>query len=77
MSAVRLSPEAVAELAEGAGRYAAWRPGLDVEFLAEVKRVFRLVALHLRSGGRSGSGCPRSTSALSPVSASSRVRRVA
>ncbi len=43
MSAVRLSPEAVAELAEAADWYAARRPGLDVEFLTEIERVLPLI----------------------------------
>ena len=43
MSAVRLSPEAVAELAEAAQWYAARRPGLEVEFLTEVERVLPLI----------------------------------
>jgi plasmid stabilization system protein ParE len=43
VSAVRLSPEAVAELAEAAQWYAARRPGLDVDFLAEVERVLPLI----------------------------------
>ncbi len=43
MSAVRLSPEAVTELAEAAQWYAARRPGLEVEFLTEVERVLPLI----------------------------------
>ncbi|MGH7332674.1 MAG: type II toxin-antitoxin system RelE/ParE family toxin [Candidatus Rokuibacteriota bacterium] len=43
MSAVRLSREAVAELAEAAQRYVARRPGLEVEFLAEVERILPLI----------------------------------
>jgi plasmid stabilization system protein ParE len=43
VSAVRLSQEAVAELAEAAQWYAARRPGLELEFLAEVERVLPLI----------------------------------
>jgi hypothetical protein len=39
VSAVRLSPEAVAELAEGARWYAASGAGLGVEFITEIERV--------------------------------------
>lgn len=43
MSVVRLSPEAVDELVEAALWYRARRPGLEVEFLAEVERVLPLI----------------------------------
>lgn len=43
MSAVRLSPEAVAEVAEAAEWYAVKRPGLEAEFLAEVERILPLI----------------------------------
>ncbi len=43
MSDVRLSPEAVDELAEAAAWYAAQRPGLESEFLAEVDRTLPLI----------------------------------
>ena len=43
MSAVRLSREAVAELAEAAQWYAARRSRLEVEFLSEVERVLPLI----------------------------------
>jgi hypothetical protein len=41
--AVRLSPEAVDELAEAAAWYQGRRPGLEVEFLAEFERVLPLI----------------------------------
>lgn len=44
MSAVRLSPEAVAEVAEAAGWYAVKRPGLEAEFLAEIEHILPLIA---------------------------------
>jgi hypothetical protein len=43
VSAVRLSPEAVAELAEAAQWYAARGPGLEVDFLTEVDRVLPVI----------------------------------
>jgi toxin ParE1/3/4 len=43
VSAVRLSPEAVAELAEAAEWYEARRPGLEVDFLTEFERVLPLI----------------------------------
>ena len=43
MSALRLSPEAVEELAEAAEWYRTQRPGLEMEFLAEVRRVLPLI----------------------------------
>ena len=43
MSAVRLSPEAVGELAEAAAWYRARQPGLELEFLAEVDRILPLI----------------------------------
>jgi len=43
VSVVRLAAEAVDELAEVAGWYRGRRPGLDVEFLAEVERVLPLI----------------------------------
>jgi toxin ParE1/3/4 len=43
VSAVRLSPEAVDELAEAAAWYRDRRPGLEVEFLAEFERVLPLI----------------------------------
>lgn len=43
MSAVRLSPEAIDELAEAAAWYMAQRPGLEIEFLTEIQRVLPLI----------------------------------
>ena len=43
MSVVRLSPEAVDELAEAAVWYRARRPGLELEFLAEVERILPVI----------------------------------
>ena len=43
MSVVRLSPEAVDELVEVAAWYRGQRPGLELEFLAEVDRVLPLI----------------------------------
>ncbi len=43
MSVVRLSPEAIDELAEAAAWYRARRPGLQDEFLAEFDRVLPLI----------------------------------
>ena len=43
MSAVRLSSEAVDELAEAAGWYGERRRGFELEFLAEVERVLPLI----------------------------------
>ena len=43
MSVVRLSQEAVDELAEAAAWYGARRPGLGLEFLAEVERILPMV----------------------------------
>ena len=43
MSAVRLSPEAVDEVAEAAAWYRSRRPGLELEFLGEVERVLPLI----------------------------------
>ena len=43
MSVVRLSPEAVDELVEMAAWYRGQRPGLELEFLAEVDRVLPLI----------------------------------
>ncbi len=43
MSAVRLSPEAVDELAEAAAWYKARRSGLELEFLAEIERILPMV----------------------------------
>ena len=43
MSVVRLSPEAVDELAEAALWYRARRPGLESEFLDEVDRVLPVI----------------------------------
>jgi plasmid stabilization system protein ParE len=43
VSDVRLSSEAVVELAEAAAWYAARRPGLALEFLAEVERILPLI----------------------------------
>jgi toxin ParE1/3/4 len=40
---VRLSPEAVDELVEASGWYAAQRPGLESGFLLEVERVLAIV----------------------------------
>jgi hypothetical protein len=40
---VRLSPEAVSELAETAAWYRGRRPGLDLEFLAEVERMLPMI----------------------------------
>jgi hypothetical protein len=39
LSALRLSPEAVEELAEAVEWYRTQRPGLEMEFLTEVRRV--------------------------------------
>jgi len=46
VSDIRLSPEAVTELAEAAAWYAAQRPGLEGEFLDEVERILPLIADH-------------------------------
>jgi len=43
LSVVRLSPEAVDELAEAAAWYMARRSGLEVEFLSEVERLLPLI----------------------------------
>jgi len=43
VSVVRLSPEAVDELVEMAAWYRGQRPGLELEFLAEVDRVLPLI----------------------------------
>ena len=43
MSALRLSPEAVDELAEAAEWYRTQWPGLEMEFLTEVRRVLPLI----------------------------------
>jgi plasmid stabilization system protein ParE len=43
VSAVRLSPEAVDEVAEAAAWYQGRRPGLEVEFLAEFEGVLPLI----------------------------------
>jgi plasmid stabilization system protein ParE len=43
VSAVRLFPEAVTELAEAADWYAARRPGLEVDFLAQVERILLVI----------------------------------
>lgn len=43
MSVARLSPEAVDELAETAAWYRARRPGLELEFLAEIERILPMV----------------------------------
>jgi plasmid stabilization system protein ParE len=45
VSAARLSPEAVSELAEAAHWYAARRPELEVEFVTEVERVLRVIGI--------------------------------
>jgi plasmid stabilization system protein ParE len=43
LSAVRLSPEAVSELGEAAVWYRAQRPGLELEFLAEIERILSFI----------------------------------
>ena len=43
MKVVRLSPEAIDELVEAAGWYQGRRPGLELEFLAEVDRLLPLI----------------------------------
>jgi plasmid stabilization system protein ParE len=43
LSALRLSPEAVQDLAEAVEWYRTQRPGLEMEFLAEVRRVLPLI----------------------------------
>ena len=43
MSAVRLSSEAVDELAEAAAWYGECQPGLELEFLAEIEQVLPLI----------------------------------
>jgi plasmid stabilization system protein ParE len=43
VSAVRLSSEAVDELADAAAWYGERRPGLEVDFLVEVDRVLALI----------------------------------
>jgi plasmid stabilization system protein ParE len=40
---VRLSPEAIDELADAAGWYRERRPGLELELLAELERVLLLI----------------------------------
>ena len=44
MSVVRFAAEATDELAEAAAWYRARRPGLELEFLAEVERLLPLIA---------------------------------
>jgi toxin ParE1/3/4 len=43
LSVVRLSPEAVDELAEAAVWYRSRRPGLELEFLVEVERILPMI----------------------------------
>jgi hypothetical protein len=54
---VRLSPEAVEELAEAAAWYMAQRPGLEVEFLGEVERLLPLIETSPASFPRHSRAC--------------------